>query len=64
MREELHIIPARAYVEKIYTRTYKCKKCIETVEDIEGLINSGLFQADVPPALIPHSFADCRSGLS
>ena len=57
VREELRIIPAHAYVERIYTQTYKCKKCIESVEDIEDLINSGLFQADVPPALIPHSLA-------
>lgn len=51
VREELHIIPAQAYVEKIYVRTYKCQRCAQ-----DATI-SGLFQASIPPALMTHSLA-------
>lgn len=51
LREELCIIPARMYLNRIYVHTYKCAKCEE-----ESAV-SRLFQSITPPALIPHSLA-------
>lgn len=49
VREELHIIPERMYIERIYVRTYKCQHCAQDA------IVSGLSQDGLAPALISHS---------
>ena len=51
LREEIHYKPAKLYLEKFYTTTYKCSKC----ELIDGLAH--LIQSKAPKALIPHSLA-------
>ena len=50
-REEIHYRPAKLYLEKFYTKTYKCPEC----ELIDGLAH--LIQSKVPQPLIPHSLA-------
>ena len=50
-REELHFRPAKLYLERIYTTTYKCPSC----ELMDGLAH--LIQSQAPKALIPHSLA-------
>lgn len=51
VREELKLIPARLYLNKIYVRTYKCADCADATA------TAGLFRSLVPPALISHSLA-------
>ncbi|MGX9222165.1 IS66 family transposase [Lactiplantibacillus plantarum] len=51
VREELHFVPAYAYLEKIYEQSYKCEQCAENTA------TSGLWKSLVPPALFPHSLA-------
>ncbi|MFC6200833.1 IS66 family transposase zinc-finger binding domain-containing protein [Lactiplantibacillus nangangensis] len=45
--EELHFRPAKLYLERIYTTTYKCPSC----ELMDGLAH--LIQSQAPKALIP-----------
>ncbi|WP_390406138.1 IS66 family transposase [Lacticaseibacillus jixiensis] len=51
LREEVQVVRARLFVEKVYVQSYKCDEC----EQEDGC--SHVYQADAPKALIAHSIA-------
>ncbi|CAJ1226774.1 IS66 family transposase [Lactiplantibacillus xiangfangensis] len=51
VREVVHHIPGRLYVERLFEETYKCPEC-----ELEDGV-SHLYQGQAPQALFPHSLA-------
>jgi len=58
VRQEFRYEPAKGKLVRIYRATYKCPVCT-TADVLEG--NLSFVKADVPEALIPHSYASASS---
>lgn len=57
LRDEIHFVPAKVTVTRIYARTYSCPECRREAAKAGSNAQHSLVTAAVPPALIPHSMA-------
>lgn len=57
LRDEIHFVPAKVTVTRIYAQTYSCPECRREAAKADSNAQNSLVTAAVPPALIPHSMA-------
>ena len=57
LRDEIHFVPAKVTVTRIYARTYSCPECRREAAKAGSNAQNSLVTAAVSPTLIPHSMA-------
>lgn len=62
LRDEIHFVPAKVTVTRIYAQTYSCPECRREAAKAGSNAQNSLVTAAVPPALIPAQHGDGAGG--